>query len=310
MSRSLAEALRHQPLFFEPVPPMSRTLPARAAEQEAAVARLVEEIPRIDAINLPELVDENHDGRPYYRTVDPRVYGRALLERTRRPVVVNKIVAHLPSAEALAPWAEETVGYGIRHAVLVGGSSRYIPYPGPPVAEANRICAPVFLRYGGGIGNIAIPQRQGEAHRMLSKTRGGAAFFTTQLVFGAGPLLDTLNEYGRLCQQALVRPAAVLVSVAPIADELDAEFIRWLGADIPVAAEREILAGEEEGAGERSVRHALSVWQEIASGIEPSASEVPLGVNVEQISVRHLATARRMVEAFADHLAHSPAAPS
>ncbi|MCI4366519.1 MAG: hypothetical protein L3K08_02075, partial [Thermoplasmata archaeon] len=70
---------------------------------------------------------------------------------------------------------------GIHGAVLVGGSSRYIPYPGPPVAEANRICRPVFARHAGVIGNIAIPSRMGEPHRMLAKTRAGAMFFTTQI---------------------------------------------------------------------------------------------------------------------------------
>ncbi len=306
MSRTLNEALHRRPLLFEPVPPMARTSPARSAEQIEAVARLVAEVPRIDAINLPELVDENHDGRPYYRTVDPRIYGRALGERTGRPILVNKVVAHLDGPDALKAWVEETVAYGIRHAVLVGGSSRYIPYPGPTVAEANRVCAPAFARHGGGIGNIAIPQRQGEPYRMLSKTRGGASFFTTQLVFGAGPIVEMVAEYGRLCLQAMLRPSAVLVSLAPIADEMDAEFVRWLGADIPLAAEREIVAGEEAGAGERSVRHALAVWDDLRAGLESAECEVPLGVNVEQISVRHLATARRMVEAFADRLGPAP----
>ena len=42
---------------------------------------------------------------------------------------MNKVVAHLPSLDAVAAWARETVDRGVRNVVLVGGSSRYIPYP-------------------------------------------------------------------------------------------------------------------------------------------------------------------------------------
>src|SRR5208282_5563531 len=181
MTRPLAQALLAHPLFFAPVPPPSRTPPHRVVERVEEVARLIEQTPRIDAIDVPELVDENHEGRPRYRTDDPRTYGRTIAERTGLEVIVNKVVAHLESHAALEAWAQETVRLGVRHTVLVGGTSRFIPYPGPPVAEANRVVRPILARSNGLLGNIAIPQRRGEAHRMVSKTRAGASFFTTPL---------------------------------------------------------------------------------------------------------------------------------
>ncbi|HTP55264.1 MAG TPA: hypothetical protein VML53_01180, partial [Thermoplasmata archaeon] len=126
MPRSLAEALTHQPLFFEPVPPGARASPARAAAHLAELVTLVVALPRIDAVDIPELVDENHDGRPYYRSGDTRLFARNVADRTGRDVVVNKVVAHLPSLAELENWASETVSRGIRYVVLVGGSSRYI----------------------------------------------------------------------------------------------------------------------------------------------------------------------------------------
>jgi 5,10-methylenetetrahydrofolate reductase len=300
MARTLAEALRGTPLFFEPVPPSSRAKPSRAAAEIDAVVELVRAVPRIDAIDVPELVDENHEGRPLYRTTDPREYGRVLAERTGREVVVNKVVAHLESPETVERWAGETVRMGIRHVVLVGGTSRYIPYPGPAVTEADRICRPIVERAGGLVGNITVPQRNGEPHRMLSKTRAGAAFFTTQIVFDADSTFQTIRQYDLVCRQASLAPVPVLLSFAPVVDEQDAEFIRWLGADVPEAAERAILNGDDEGAARRSVEQALGVWESVHARSQAAGLEVSLGVNVEQISVRHLGDARTFLLAFAD----------
>lgn len=300
MARPLMEALHATPLFFEPVPPAARAKPARAAAEVDALVELIRSIPRIDAIDVPELVDENHEGRPFYRTGDPREFGRALADRTGREVVVNKVVAHLDSPEAIERWAAETVRMGIRHVVLVGGTSRYIPYPGPGVTEANRVCRPIVERAGGLVGNITIPEREGEPHRMLSKVRAGAAFFTTQIVFDADTAFQMIQQFDLLCRQASLAPVPVLLSFAPLVDEQDAEFIRWLGADVPEAAERAILDGEEGSAVERSVGRALHVWESVAHRSQDAGLTVPLGVNVEQISARHLGNVRAFLVAFAD----------
>lgn len=306
MPRDLRTALADRPLLFEPVPPTARTSPARAEAHLTELTTLVNDLGRIDALDIPELVDENHDGRPYYRSGDTRVFARRAHELTGRETIVNKVVAHLPNVPALEAWARESVQRGLHHFVLVGGSSRYIPYPGPSVAEANRVVRPVAAGAQGLVGNIAIPQRMGEAHRMLQKSRSGAAFFTTQIVFDGESALRMLREYDLLCRQAGVAPATVLLSVAPVADEGDAEFVRWLGADIPEAAERAILNGDESGAGPRSIERALAVWRGVLRGVAHDGIEVPIGVNVEQISVRHLATAGEMARAFAQAIDEAP----
>jgi 5,10-methylenetetrahydrofolate reductase len=298
--RKLADALCETPLFFEPVPPSARAKPTRAQAEVDAVSDMVRAIPRVDALDIPELVDENHEGRPLYRTADPRHFGRSLAERTGREIVVNKVVAHLESPESVERWTSETVQMGIRHVVLVGGTSRYIPYPGPAVTEANRICRPILERAGGLVGNITIPQREGEPHRMLSKTRAGAAFFTTQIVFDAEATYRMVREYDLLCRHASLAPVPVLLSFAPLVDEQDAEFIRWLGVDIPEEAERAILEGDDGGALRRAVDRALDVWESVRRHAAEESVDVPLGVNVEQVSVRHLADARTFLTAFAE----------
>jgi 5,10-methylenetetrahydrofolate reductase len=295
MSRSFEAALTSAPVFFEPVPPSVRTRTDRVEAYLKELTTRLGDVESLDAIDVPELIDENHDGRPYYRSVDPRQLGRQLAASLQRPVVVNKVVAHLASEKALVDWARETTEQGIRHVVLVGGSSRYIPYPGPPVIEADRICAGILREKGGHVGNIAIPQRQGEAHRMLAKTRAGASFFTTQVLFDSESLRRTLREYDGLCQKAGVPPAAVLLSLAPLADETDAEFVRWLGADIPEAAERWILNGEESTAGDRAIEQARRVWADTRRSADEDGLSLPLGINVEQLTQRHLDVALRML---------------
>jgi 5,10-methylenetetrahydrofolate reductase len=308
MHRRFREALARRPLLFEPVPPSARASPEKSLALLEELARLVGRVERVDAIDVPELVDENHDGRPYYRSGDIRGFAHGLSERTGCEAIVNKVVAHLPSADALAEWARETVERGVPHVVLVGGSSRYIPYSGPSVAEADRICRPILDGADGLLGNIAIPQRTGEAHRMLAKTRAGAGFFTTQILFEPDAVLKVLREYDQLCAQAGRPPSSVLLSVAPVADEGDAEFVRWLGADVPESAERAILNGDEKGATGRSIEHALHLWSQVHRAAQHAGLSVPIGVNVEQISQRHLASASEMLSAFARAIDDDPRA--
>ncbi len=299
MARTLPEALARRPLLFEPVPPSARSSPTRGEAMVTELVRTLRLVPRLDGIDVPELIDENHDGRPYYRSGDTRGFAKRVGDAIEREVVVNKVVAHLPSSDAVAAWAQESVQRGVRHVVLVGGSSRYIPYPGPSVIDADRIVRDAIAESGGLLGNIAIPQRTGEAHRMLTKTRSGARFFTTQIVFDSESVLKMLREYDLLCRQSGLPPAAVVLSVAPIADEGDAEFVRWLGADIPEAAERTILNGDETLASQRSIDRALAVFREVRDGTQRAGTEVSVGINVEQISQRHLASAGEMLSAFA-----------
>lgn len=300
MSRTLSAALADRALVFEPVPPTIRANPVRSGLQLEELVRLLRGIDRLDAIDIPELVDENHEGRPYYRTGDIRGFARTLADLSGRAVVVNKVVAHLPSIRELENWVDETLAKGLSNVVLVGGSSRYIPYPGPPVIEANRICQPKLAPAGGRVGNIAIPQRVGEAHRMLAKTRAGAAFFTTQILFDATSAIRMIREYDHELRTVAAAPASVLLSFAPIADEADAEFVRWLGADLPDDAEEQILnAGDDLPPAARSVKRALEVYRAVDRARTEEGWTVPLGVNVEQVSQRHLASAVEMLRAFA-----------
>ena len=305
--RSLREALADHPLFFAPVLPALRSPAHRIAERVDEAAAVIHQVPRIDAVYVPELVDENHEGRPRYRSYDPREYVVHVASRTGLPGIVTKVVVHLPSLTAVREWCERSVRMGIWNVVLVGGSSSRIPYPGPPVEEADRVVGPILAAAGGAVGNIAIPHRSGEAARLLRKTQAGAAFLTTQLLFEAPGVIDTVREYGRLCRGAGVAPATVVLSFATLGDDDDVEFVRWLGANLPEGVE-EALLQEEQALSRRTVDLALSVWTEVVHATDDAG--VPLGVSVEQVSARHLGHARDLAAAFAAVLPPPRARPA
>ncbi|MGP8072387.1 MAG: mycobacterial-type methylenetetrahydrofolate reductase [Thermoplasmata archaeon] len=293
--RALHEALLDHPLFFAPVLPSLRSPAHRIAERVDETASILLKLPRVDAVYVPELVDENHEGRPRYRSYDPREYAVHVTSRTGHPGIVTKVVAHFPTAGALREWAERTVRMGVRNVVLVGGSSSRIPYPGPAVEEADRTVRPILDSVGGELGNISIPHRSGEAGRMLRKTQAGATFLTTQLLFEAEGVIEVLREYGRLCREVQIAPATVVLSFAPLGDDDDIEFVRWLGANLPEEVEQALLQ-EEQALSRRTVELALSVWTAVVTAT--SSSGVPLGVSVEQVSARHRASATDLATEF------------
>jgi 5,10-methylenetetrahydrofolate reductase len=299
---SLTDRLEHLPVFFEVVPPHRRTSETALNRFADRVRKAVRDIGSVDAVNLPEVLDENHRGRPYYRNLDPRRFSRLLGEDVGAETVVNKVVVHVPSAEAFTAWLRETLeGYGLRNLVLVGGTSSRFRYPGPTVVEANEILRNMASALGVDdvvCGNITIPDRRLEEVRLLNKTRAGARFFTSQVLFEIEPMADVLRKYDRLCKAQGVPPATVFLSFAPVSDLHDLDFLQWMGADVSEATEDFLLKEGEAAMGEVSLALAERMWRSLRATAEEEGLRVPLGVNVEQISRHNFDLAVRMTKAF------------
>jgi hypothetical protein len=303
--RPFREVLRHSPLLAAPVVPPLRAPGHRIVERVGETVALLGAVPRVDAVYVPELLDENHEGRPRFRTYEPREYALHVMSRTGLPGIVTKVVAHLPNPRALETWVDRSLRDGITNFVLVGGSNSHTSYPGPSVEDSDRAIAPVVKAAGGVVGNIAIPQRRDEAARMLRKTEAGVSFFTTQLLFESGSIIDVLGQYARRCRAARVVPASVILSFASLADEDDIDFARWLGAQLPEDIE-EALLQDEAALPKRSIELALGVWTSIQAATDQWG--VPIGVSVEQVSSRQFGSARDLLKAFAEILPARPAA--
>ena len=297
---AFVDRLPRFPILLEVVPPHRRASEKAVATLVQRIQDAVRTLPHVDALNLPEVLDENHVGRPFYRNLDPRLFAKMLNDGFPVEPVVNKVVVHMGDARAFEAWARESLDrYGLRSFVLAGGTSSRTPYPGPDVEAANRILRSAAKgRRDVACGNITIAERPGEVERLLRKTRAGAQFFTSQVLFEPEPIRSVLREYGDACAADGLEPATVLLSFAPVSDYEDVEFLAWLGATITSETEDALLDHKGREPGEASFEVARSIWTRIRDGNASARHPVPLGVNIEEISVHNFDLAVRMVRGF------------
>jgi len=289
------DRLKDFPIVLEIVPPHRRASEKALETFVARVRQAVKAIPHLDAVNLPEVVDENHVGRPFRRNLDPRDCVRLINSHLGVDIIVNKVIVHLAGTQAVESWVRESIdGHGLRNVVLVGGTSSRNRYPGPSVAEGN---AAFFTATQGRrdvtCGNITIADRAGEVGRLLEKTRTGCQFFTSQVLVEPEPMASVLREYGEACAAEALQPATVLLSFAPVKDYDDVEFLTWLGANITEETE-DALVGDGSTGGLASLAVARSIFDRISGTLAASRHPVPLGVNVEEISLHNFDLAVKM----------------
>ncbi len=290
-----ADRLEDFPILFEVVPPHRRASEASVRKLVARVQELARNAPHIDGINVPEILDENHAGMPFYRNMDPRRFAKLLGEDLPVEPIVNKVVVHVAGSAGFDGWLKESLyGYGLRNFVFVGGASSRIRYPGPTVPEANRRLKEMTQGHvDAAIGNILIPERPGEVERLLGKTLSGCRFFTTQVLFEPEPVATILRRYGEACAFEGIEPATALLSFAPVADDEDVEFLVWLGATVTPETEA-LLLPEGGEPGLASFEVARDIFVRIGRAVAGSSRPVPLGVNVEEISTHNFDLAVKM----------------
>src|SRR5947199_4522249 len=299
MPRPFREALASTPVVLEIVAPGRRVSEKAVNTFVERVRDSVRSLKNLDAVNIPEVLEENHAGQPFYRDLDPRDFA-ALLGDLGVDPIVNKVVAHLPSESLLRRWIQESIEqHGLRNFVLVGGNSSRVRYPGPSVVEANRV-----LRNATGgrndiaLGNITIAERDHEVDRLVEKTRAGCDFFTTQVLFEAEPMATVLRAHGRRCSSQNLKPATVLLSFAPVSDYADLEFLVWLGGAVSPRTEEAVLPAKNLAPGQASLEVARTLWSHLSAAAAQSQPPVPLGVNIEEVSAHNFDLAVQMAREF------------
>src|SRR5713226_3092270 len=284
MGRSFRESLFSTPLVLEVVPPSRRASDKAVSALVDRVRQAVASIGTLDGLNLPQVLDENHQGQPFLRNMDPREFARQLGAGLGVDPIVNNVVAHNPSAAAFRRWARESLEkYGLRNFVLVGGTSSGVRYPGPSVLEANRLLRSVAKdREDVALGNITIPDRENEVDRLVEKTRSGCDFFTTQVLFEAEPMATVIRAYGKRGAAQGLAPATVLLSFAPVTPR----------------TEEALFAPEDEALGRASIEVAKGLWSHLRAAAAQSRPAVPLGVNIEEVSLHNFDLAVQMAREF------------
>ena len=308
---SFRKTLKSMPLIFTVVP--LRDSKTGDPEHDNRIVRNIEsrimeishtlsDYPKLTAVNVPELVEENHEGKPRYNSIYTRKLAKGIADGIGREAIINKVVAHMESYDEFAKWIIETESQGIRNIVLVGGNTRHHRYTGPNVSEANLIARHLMKIKeidNLTIGNICLPERSGEARRMLYKTISGADFFTTQMLFESDHITHLLKEYSELCKKAEVSPATVILSFAPLKSVADLNLLDFLGVDLPDETKDYILENEQVSrVYKRSIKNALDVLQVIVKDRKENYPEISIGINVEQLTKSNMPYSIEMLREF------------
>src|SRR5256886_1592332 len=223
MRRPFRASLASTPLVLEVVPPSRRASERAVSNLVDRVRDAVDSSGRLDGLNLPQVLEENHQGQPFLRNMDPRDFVQRLGSDLGVDPIVNNVVAHVSSGPAFRRWIAESLDrFGLRSFVLVGGTNSRIRYPGPTVLEANQILRSVAEGHEDvALGNITIPDRENEVDRLVEKTQAGGHFFTTQLAFAAAPMATALRGYGKRLAALSRKPSAEVLLLPLLADIAD-----------------------------------------------------------------------------------------
>ena len=97
----------------------------------------------------------------------------------------------------------------------------------------------------------------------------------------AAPTQRLLRDYLRDCRGAGIAPPRIVLTFAPCGREKTLSFLRWLGVNIAPETERALLGAANPLA--KSIEICRDNLRRILD--QPYAAHIPLGVNVESVSI-------------------------
>jgi 5,10-methylenetetrahydrofolate reductase len=251
---------------------------------EKLVAR-VRPLP-LDGIVVYDIQDESGRSaspRPFAftGTIDPRTYSKLLRDLTGRPTITYKCVG-TDDERAWNAWLDAAASAGVQFLSIVGRPTSGVRYP-LSLSRAIRLAAAHPAGYT--VGGVVIAERhtaeRSEAARMLAKGIEGCGYFISQTVYHAHATERLLAAYARDCRGAGVEPRRVVLSFSPAGRDKTLAFLRWLGVNLPPETERAILGAP------RPLAKSIDICRESLRRIlaHDYAKSVPLGVNVESVSI-------------------------
>lgn len=265
---------------------------AQPAEKLAAIAErqraALQALP-VDALILYDLQDESgRDPSPrpfeFLPTLDPFAYARDYLHGAGPEVIVYRAVAnHEPEAfakwlsladRALEPAAVSFVGSPTRSehaAARLGLRAAY---------ELYRVHCQRLL-----LGGICIAERHrktsGEHLRVLEKQALGCSFFVSQAVYDPATSQALLSDLASESARRGLPCVPLLLTITPCGSEKVLDFMKWLGISFDPEIEQRLLASSD------MLGESVLVCEElIRRFVRQSSGPVPLGINVESVSIR------------------------
>ena len=277
---------RREPVFlYGTTPPRSGATVAQVTEAAEKLAARMRPL-ALDGLVVYDIQDES--GRtsqprpfPFIGTVDPRRYASLLAERTGLTPITYKALGSMEEA-AWQAWLVESAQADLRVVSVVGRPTSGVRYP-LALSRAVRLAAEHPARFT--VGGVAIAERhtdeRSESARLLAKAVEGCGYFISQTVYHAAPTQRLLRDYLRDCRGAGIAPRRIVLTFAPCGREKTLSFLRWLGVNIAPETERELLGAA------KPLAKSLEICRDNLRRIleQPYAADIPLGVNVESVSI-------------------------
>ncbi len=298
---SLQDALcdtRRFVFLYGTTPPRADTAPERIERAASRLAARTAELD-LDGLVVYDVQDESERTRqprpfPFLPTLEARTYSQTLGSRAGREIICYKSVAAM-SEDQWRVWLDETcrAADGPRCLSLVGRAASASGPSGMPLPQAIREAS--HRPRGLTLGGVVIPERhrpgQSESERLRAKTEAGCRYFISQAVYAPGATIQLLQDYARLCREHGEEPQRIILTFTPCGGPATLGFMKWLGISIPAETEQAILSSTAPLT--ESLKVCASHLSRILEAV--GASEVPLGVNVESVSIR-----REEIEASVD----------
>lgn len=276
---------QHKVLLYGTTPPRASADEASVALAAQALAERVRALP-LDGLVVYDIQDESgRTGTPrpfaFTGTHDPRAYSKRLNDLTGLPAITYKCVGESDEA-GWNDWLGASSGHGVEFLSIVGRPTSGVTHA-LPLSQAIRLAAAHPARYT--VGGVVIAERHGSARsesaRMLAKSLEGCSYFISQTVYHAHATERLLAAYARDCRGAGVKPRRVVLTFAPVGREKTLAFMKWLGVRFGADTERAILGAP------RPLEKSIDICRENLRRIlaHDWAREIPLGVNVESVSI-------------------------
>jgi len=274
-------------LLFAVTPPRLTTGP----EQTRQIAEVTLERLRpvgIDGLVLYDIDDEsdrNPDERPFpfLPTMDPAVYLARDLAALDVPAIVYRAVSKY-AEDGLRSWlCDQDPAQAL--SVFVGASSRgkAVETSLRRAYELRAEARPDLL-----LGGVAIPERHARTRtehlRLVAKQTAGCSFFVTQVVYDVNAAKDLVSDYRYECAAQGLEAVPIVFTFSVCGSVKTLEFLRWLGVDVPRWIENDLRDADDTL--DASYKQAVDTAVDLIAFCRRVG--VPLGLNVESVSIRKL----------------------
>lgn len=267
-------------------PPRAANAPEKLAEVAERQRARIASLP-VDAVILYDLQDESSREAsprpfPFLPTLDAASYAERHLAELERDVIVYRAVGN-HSERSFSDWlAHADRASRPAGVTFVGSPKRGAPEQlGLPRAYElyNERCRRLLL------GGICIAERHSSKHdehlRMLAKQAAGCSFFVSQAVYDPAAMLRLIDDLAAAQRERGKSPCPLLVTLTPCGSEQTLAFLKWLGISVAPELEQRLRASRD------MLNESLTICQDLIRELrQRAASSVPLGFNVESVSIR------------------------